>query len=232
MTPVCLDSPPYPSPYVIPIPRYPILRIDPHSNPSIIQRPNSLSGGERGNCFYIALPNSVLLHSDSELQNLEAVLTIRVSLQLPAPTPRWGWGERKGCLCVFPLWPCSVGAEQAGSVEPSSSTSWQARQIFLYPHGTSSSHLKWEERGGGSADFPPGLNLSQLHADRLRKPGEDKQKGLLEFFRTLRNSAPSFSSYLTWRRAAPGFCRSRVHLRGAHNSRLPTCFQAAFDLLR
>jgi hypothetical protein len=56
-------------------------------------------------------------------------------------------------VSVLQLWACSVGAQQAGFAQPSSSTSWQARQIFLYPHATSSSHLKWEARGGGNTAF-------------------------------------------------------------------------------
>lgn len=145
------------------------------------------------------------------------------------PLPGGGGGEGKGCFCVFLLWPGSVGAKQDGSTEPSSSTSWQACQILLYPHGTSSSHLKWEERGGGSADFPPGLNLSQLHADRLRKPREDKQRRLVRIFQNSPKLSPLifFLPYLE--KSWPGFYRSKVHLRGRSQLKAVYLFQTALD---
>lgn len=103
------------------------------------------------------------------------------SLSLPRSPGAGRWEERKGCLRV-PVLALLCGGE--ASWFRLSSAAAPAGEIYLHPHGTSSSHLKWEERGGSRADFPPGLNLSQLLADRLQKPGEDKQRRLVGIFQS------------------------------------------------
>ena len=55
---------------------------------------------------------------------------------------------------------------------------------FSIPHATSSSHLKWEERGGGCAAFSSCAEFIPT-ADRLQKPGRRETESLARIFQNL-----------------------------------------------
>lgn len=74
-----------------------------------------------------------------------------------------GMGENREGTAPFLSQPLSVGLQSNLTLfSLAQAPAGRLARSFSIPHATSSSHLKWEERGGGNAPFPPVLNLSQL----------------------------------------------------------------------
>lgn len=88
---------------------------------------------------------------------------------------------------------------------PAAAPAGERARSFSIPHATSSSHLKWEERGGGNAFFSSCTEFI-LTADRLQSWGEDKQRSRVRIFQNLPvSSSPlHFPSYLVRGGALPG----------------------------
>lgn len=104
----------------------------------------------------------------------------------------WGKGEKRKGTFPFLYQPLSVGAQSKLPLfSLAAAPAGELARSFFILHATSSSHLKWEERGGGMLPFPPVLNLFQLQTG-CRSWEEDKQRSLVIIFPNL----PVFSNPL------------------------------------
>lgn len=83
----------------------------------------------------------------------------------------WGKGEKRKGTFLFLYQPLSVGAQSKLPLfSLAAAPAGELAKSFFIPHATSSSHLKWEERGGGNAAFSSCAEFIST-ADRLQKLG-------------------------------------------------------------